>query len=163
MSSEFADGPYAPGDVSVLHALLTEAWGTAILAFVIFALTHPRNSAAATADALERSDRRGGGGGGGGGGASSSMHIRASAYRPGVPLAIGATVAALLAMYAPITQAGWNPARDFGPRIVAACAGWGRVAIPGPRSGFWIYIAGPFIGAPAGALFADRAVWRHSK
>ena len=32
-------------------------------------------------------------------------------------------VSILLALYAPITQAGWNPARDFGPRIVAALGG----------------------------------------
>ncbi len=41
-----------------------------------------------------------------------------------IPLLIGSTVSALLALYAPITQAGWNPARDFGPRLVAYFAGW---------------------------------------
>ena len=77
-----------------------------------------------------------------------------------MPLAIGAAVGALLALYAPITQAGWNPARDFGPRLVAACSGWRHVAIPGPRNGFWIYIVGPLIGGPIGVWFAERALWR---
>jgi len=64
-----------------------------------------------------------------------------------VAFAIGFTVATLISVYAPITQAGWNPARDFGPRIVAWLAGWGSVAIPGPRNGFWIYIVGPCLGS----------------
>ena len=67
------------------------------------------------------------------------------------PLLIGFTVAALISLFAPITQAGWNPARDFEPRIVAYFAGWGSVAIPGPSGGFWAYIVGPMIGAPIGA------------
>ena len=48
-----------------------------------------------------------------------------------------------------------NPARDFGPRIFAACAGWGRMAIPGPRNGFWVYIVGPILGAIIGAGLND--------
>ncbi|MCH7641877.1 MAG: aquaporin [Chloroflexi bacterium] len=71
------------------------------------------------------------------------------------PLFIGFTVAVLIALFAPITQAGWNPARDFGPRIVAFFAGWGDIAIPGPRDGFWVYIAGPLIGGPIGAAIYD--------
>ncbi len=68
------------------------------------------------------------------------------------PFFIGFTVAALISLFAPITQAGWNPARDFGPRIVSWFAGWGDIAIPGPESGFWVYILGPLVGAPIGAL-----------
>ena len=67
------------------------------------------------------------------------------------PLIVGLTVAILIGVFAPITQAGWNPARDFGPRIVAFFAGWGSIAIPGPSGGFWAYIVGPLIGAPIGA------------
>ena len=67
------------------------------------------------------------------------------------PFFIGFTVAVLISVFAPLTQAGWNPARDFGPRIVAFFAGWGSIAIPGPSGGFWAYIVGPLIGAPIGA------------
>ena len=67
------------------------------------------------------------------------------------PLLIGATVGILISLFAPLTQGGWNPARDFGPRIVAYFAGWESIAIPGPSEGFWIYILGPLIGAPVGA------------
>lgn len=67
------------------------------------------------------------------------------------PLFIGLTIAALISVFAPLTQAGWNPARDFGPRVVAYFAGWGTVAVPGPSSGFWAYIVGPLLGGPIGA------------
>ena len=65
---------------------------------------------------------------------------------------IGLTVAIVIAIVAPLTQAGLNPARDLGPRLFSYLAGWGRVAIPGPRSGFFtVYILAPCIGALAGA------------
>ena len=78
---------------------------------------------------------------------------------PGVkflsPVLIGATVAVIISVLAPLTMGGWNPARDFGPRIVAYFAGWGAIAIPGPSSGFWVYIVGPLVGGPVGAAVYD--------
>lgn len=71
------------------------------------------------------------------------------------PFFIGFTVAVLISLFAPLTQAGWNPARDLGPRIVAALAGWGSVAIPGPDGGFWAYIVGPLLGGPLGGWLYD--------
>lgn len=82
-------------------------------------------------------------------------------FRPArylAPFFIGFTVAALISLFAPVTQAGWNPARDFGPRLVSFFAGWGEVAIPGPRWGFWAYIVGPLVGGPLGALAYDLLV-----
>ena len=67
-------------------------------------------------------------------------------------------MAALISLFAPLTQAGWNPARDFGPRLVAYFAGWGEIAIPGPRVGFWAYIAGPMLGAPLGAALHELLI-----
>jgi len=72
-----------------------------------------------------------------------------------VPFFVGFTVAILISLFAPLTQAGWNPARDFGPRLVAWMAGWGLAALPGPRAGFWVYIVGPLVGAPIGAVLYD--------
>ena len=125
--SAMAFGEYFPNPamfdtltVSPMHAFAVEAFGTAILAMVIFALTERRNAGIPT----------------------NGM----------APFFIGFTVAALISLFAPITQAGWNPARDFGPRIIAALAGWGEIAIPGPEGGFWVYILGPLVGAPIGAL-----------
>ena len=51
------------------------------------------------------------------------------------PFLIGFAVAAIMSIIAPLTQAGLNPMRDFGPRLVAYFAGWGPIAIPGPRGG----------------------------
>lgn len=67
------------------------------------------------------------------------------------PLIVGLTVAILIGVFGPLTHAGWNPVRDFGPRIVGFFAGWGIIAIPGVSGGFWAYIVGPLVGAPIGA------------
>jgi glycerol uptake facilitator protein len=80
---------------------------------------------------------------------------RANAAGPGgalLPLCIGMAVALNISIIAPLTQAGFNPARDFGPRLFAWLAGWGSIAIPGPRGGFFtVYILAPCIGALGGA------------
>ncbi len=121
----FGTGPDARALVTPLQAFGVEAFGTAILALVVFALTDRR---------VER----------------AGAHL--------TPALIGFTVASLISLFAPLTQAGWNPARDFGPRLVALALGWGSIAIPGPESGFWIYIAGPLVGAPLGALLYERVL-----
>lgn len=109
--------------VTTTTAFLAEAVGTAILAFVIFALTNPKN------DTMK------------------------SGF---VPPLIGLTVGGLIAVLAPLTQAGLNPARDFGPRIVAWLAGWKSVAF----ARAWVYIVAPILGALLGATLADRVLYK---
>ncbi|HYC38688.1 MAG TPA: aquaporin [Usitatibacter sp.] len=100
-------------------AFLAEMCGTAMLAFLVAAVTHPRNSA-----------------------------------RPPVAaqaLLIGLGVAAIISVVAPLTQAGLNPARDFGPRVISWFMGWGEIAFPGPRGGWLtVYIVAPVVGALIG-------------
>jgi glycerol uptake facilitator protein len=77
-----------------------------------------------------------------------------------IPLFIGMTIAVLISVIAPLTQAGFNPARDFAPRLFAFLAGWGSTAIPGPNGhGFWIvYIIAPCVGSVFGGFCYDRLV-----
>jgi len=64
-----------------------------------------------------------------------------------LPFLIGLTVSLIICIIAPITQAGLNPARDFGPRIFAMIAGWNRAAFPDPLHGFFtVYILSPILG-----------------
>ncbi len=74
------------------------------------------------------------------------------------PVFIGLTVAILISVIAPLTQACFNPARDFGPRLFAAVAGWGKVAIPGPNGAgfFTVYILAPIVGALLGGGLYTR-------
>lgn len=75
------------------------------------------------------------------------------------PFIIGLVVLAIGLSFG--TNAGYaiNPARDFGPRLLAFAAGWGNKAFPGNGDWFsnywWIPIAGPLIGGMVGILAYD--------
>ncbi|MDZ4848480.1 MAG: aquaporin [Pirellulaceae bacterium] len=68
------------------------------------------------------------------------------------PVMIGMTVACLISIFAPLTQAGFNPARDFGPRFFSSLAGWGQIAwtLPGHASWFTVYLLAPCVGGVVG-------------
>ncbi|MBL8825713.1 MAG: aquaporin family protein [Planctomycetaceae bacterium] len=76
------------------------------------------------------------------------------------PVFIGLTVSLLISVLAPLTQACFNPARDWGPRVFAYLAGWGSAAIPGPNGmgSVVVYIAAPVIGALIGAGIYERII-----
>ena len=115
--------------VSPVETMLIEAWSTAILLFVIFSLTDQQNSSVGSGN-----------------------------NKIAVPILIGITIMILVSLYAPLTQAAFNPALDVGPRIFALLLGWGKIAFPGPRNGFWVYIVGPLLGGFVGALVYDCMV-----
>lgn len=73
---------------------------------------------------------------------------------------IGLTVAILICVIAPLTQACFNPARDFGPRVFAALAGWGKIALPLGTDWGWltVYIVAPTLGAVIGGGFYKKIV-----
>lgn len=73
---------------------------------------------------------------------------------------VGLTVAVLISVIAPLTQACFNPARDFGPRLFAALAGWGPVALPLGSDWSWltVYILAPSLGAVIGGGFYKKVL-----
>jgi glycerol uptake facilitator protein len=78
------------------------------------------------------------------------------------PFLLGFVVACIISILAPLTQAGLNPMRDFAPRLVSYFAGWGSIAIPGPRGcEWWVYIVAPLLGGPVGAFFYQTLVQPH--
>ncbi len=79
------------------------------------------------------------------------------------PWLVGAAVGAIGMSFGPNAGYAINPARDFGPRIIAWLFGWGKVAFPGDYSAgafhfstyFWIPIVGPLVGGVVGVLLYD--------
>lgn len=75
------------------------------------------------------------------------------------PIIIGLTVGVIICLLAPLTQAGLNPARDFGPRIFAYLAGWRQAAMPDQGIGFFtVYILGPLCGASVAAILFSKII-----
>lgn len=69
------------------------------------------------------------------------------------PIFIGLTVTSIICLIAPLTQAGLNPARDFGPRLAAWIFGWGDAAFPDKTGGFFfVYILAPLLDGQVSAL-----------
>lgn len=73
------------------------------------------------------------------------------------PVLIGLLVAGLVAYEAPVSMAALNPARDLGPRIFMVFAGWGDIAFPGPRGGWWIPTVSTIVGGLIGGAFYHYA------
>ena len=75
------------------------------------------------------------------------------------PLLIGMTVGGLICLLAPISQGGFNPARDFGPRLFSYFAGWGDAAFPTPSFSFLtVYILGPIGGGILALYFSNYSI-----
>jgi glycerol uptake facilitator protein len=76
-------------------------------------------------------------------------------------LLIGLLVAALVQYEAPVSMAALNPARDLGPRVFGLLVGYGDVAIPGPRGGFWIPAVSTLVGGVIGGGLYDALTRRY--
>ncbi len=64
---------------------------------------------------------------------------------------IGLTVTLLISLLGPLTMACFNPARDLGPRIFSALAGWGSVPFRVNGSGWLtVYVVAPLLGGLLG-------------
>jgi len=63
------------------------------------------------------------------------------------PVFIGLSVTSIIAVIAPLTQAGLNPARDLAPRLLAYLAGWKNAAFAGSLlDSVVVYVIGPIVG-----------------
>ena len=71
------------------------------------------------------------------------------------PLAVGFLVMAIGMCFGLNAGYAINPARDFGPRLFTALAGWGGQVFTANNYYFWVPIVGPLIGGPLGALVYD--------
>lgn len=72
------------------------------------------------------------------------------------PLFIGLTVTVLICTIGPMTDAGLNPARDMGPRVVGWFVGWKNIAFS--TDTFIVYTIAPLIGAGLAAIFFTRVI-----
>jgi MIP family channel proteins len=54
-----------------------------------------------------------------------------------------------------------NPARDFGPRLFTALAGWGTKVWDANNNWWWVPIAGPCVGGVLGGVIYDLFISRH--
>ncbi len=74
------------------------------------------------------------------------------------PLLVGLLVLAIgLCLGAPTGYA-INPARDLGPRIVAALCGWGQSVFSSHGWYFWVPVVGPLVGGIIGIAIYDRVI-----
>ena len=79
-----------------------------------------------------------------------------------VPTLIGITVGILIVFIAPYTQAGFNPFRDLGPRLVSSLMGWKSIVFDLPQFGFiTVYVLGPILGAGLASLLFKRISTKH--
>ena len=128
-------GDYFHAPLTTLQAFAVETVATAVLAAVVFALTHPKKQAALAHAASQD-----------------------GSWDPPVPLLIGATIFALICAVGPLTQAGMNPTRDFGPRLVAYFVGGWSARVAFAKA--WVYLLAPLVGAPLGGWLVDHVLYR---
>jgi MIP family channel proteins len=74
------------------------------------------------------------------------------------PVVVGLLVMAIGMCYGLNAGYAINPARDFGPRIFTALAGWGGEVFNAGNGWWWVPIAGPLIGGPLGGLVYDLCI-----
>lgn len=117
--------------VSFEQAFFSEVVITAILVGVIFALADAENEMAPSAT-------------------------------PGLfAFLVGLLVAALVQYEAPISMAALNPARDLGPRIFGYLVGYGNIAFPGPRGGWWLPTVSTIVGGIIGGGIYEYLTHRY--
>jgi MIP family channel proteins len=78
-----------------------------------------------------------------------------------VPVAVGGAVLAIGMTFGLNAGYAINPARDLGPRLFTAVAGWGGEVFRAGHGWWWVPIAGPLLGALLGGFVYDLFIGRH--
>ncbi len=76
------------------------------------------------------------------------------------PILVGLLVVAIGVAFGFNAGYAINPARDFGPRLFTALAGWGSGVFTANGSWWWVPVAGPMVGAVVGGLVYDTCITR---
>ncbi|MCW5982472.1 MAG: aquaporin family protein [Bryobacteraceae bacterium] len=76
------------------------------------------------------------------------------------PLLIGGAVVAIGMSWGGLHGYAINPARDFGPRLFTALAGFKNNGLTDGTGVFWVPIAGPFLGGAIGAFIYMQCIRR---
>lgn len=76
------------------------------------------------------------------------------------PVLVGALVVAIGMSFGFNAGYAINPARDLGPRLFTALAGWGRGVFTANGGWWWVPIVGPLLGAIVGGFAYDLCVTR---
>ena len=79
----------------------------------------------------------------------------------GAPVLVGALVALIGMSFGFNAGYAINPARDLGPRLFTAMAGWGGEVFRAGGGWWWVPLVAPCLGALLGGLVYDRLISRH--
>jgi MIP family channel proteins len=77
------------------------------------------------------------------------------------PLIVGGIVVAVGVSFGFNAGYAINPARDLGPRLFTAVAGWGGDVFTVAGGWWWVPVVAPCVGAVAGAVTYDALITRH--
>jgi MIP family channel proteins len=77
------------------------------------------------------------------------------------PILVGAAVVLIGMTFGFNAGYAINPARDFGPRLFTAIAGWGGEVFTAGNSWWWVPIVGPLIGGVLGGYVYDLCITKH--
>ncbi|KAI8874341.1 aquaporin, partial [Ramicandelaber brevisporus] len=78
--------------------------------------------------------------------------------RSHVPIAVGLIFTTIALCIGHGTGFALNPARDFGPRVFTAIAGWGKDVFTASDYYFWIPLVVPIVGGVLGGLVYDTFI-----
>jgi MIP family channel proteins len=77
------------------------------------------------------------------------------------PVVVGALVVAIGVAFGFNAGYAINPARDLGPRLFTAIAGWGGEVFSAGGGWWWVPVVAPCLGAVVGAVTYDVLIARH--